>query len=89
LARREFKPFQKETLKILVARGEKRSEATERVELACQRHAEVRTDEALRVLVGRAATPRSSPVARCGLRRSADLKLPVGLGSLMADRVRR
>ena len=49
----EFKPFQAEALEILVAWGEKRNEAMELIELACQRHPDVTTAEALVPLVYR------------------------------------
>lgn len=49
----EFKPFQGEALEILVAWGEKRNEAMELIELACQRHPDVTTAEALVPLVYR------------------------------------
>jgi holliday junction DNA helicase RuvA len=49
----EFKPFQGEALEILVAWGEKRNEAMELIELACQRHPDVTTAEGLVPLVYR------------------------------------
>ena len=48
-----FKPFQAEALEILVAWGEKRNEAMELIELACQKHSDVTTAEALVPLVYR------------------------------------
>ncbi|MHC4478163.1 MAG: Holliday junction branch migration protein RuvA [Planctomycetota bacterium] len=48
-----FKPFQAEALEILIAWGEKRSEAMELVELACQRHPDVNSAEELVPLVYR------------------------------------
>jgi holliday junction DNA helicase RuvA len=45
--------FQNEALEILVAWGEKRNEALELIELACQKHPEVTTAEALVPLVYR------------------------------------
>jgi Holliday junction DNA helicase RuvA len=48
-----FKPFQAEALEILVAWGEKRNEAMELIQLACQRHPEVTSAEALVPLVYR------------------------------------
>ena len=42
-----FKPFQAEALEILIAWGEKRNEAMELIELACQRHPEIKTAEEL------------------------------------------
>jgi hypothetical protein len=52
-ARAEFKPFQAEALEILIAWGEKRGEIIELIELACQRHSDVNTAEALVPLVYR------------------------------------
>ncbi len=52
-ARAEFKAFQTEALEILVAWGEKRIEAMELIELACQRHPDITTAEALVPLVYR------------------------------------
>ena len=52
-ARAEFSPFQAEALEILIAWGEKRSEIIELIELACQRHPDVNTAEALVPLVYR------------------------------------
>ncbi|MBN1360030.1 MAG: hypothetical protein JW993_05535, partial [Sedimentisphaerales bacterium] len=48
-----FKPFQSEALEILVAWGEKRNEAMELIQLACQRHPDITTAEALVPLVYR------------------------------------
>jgi len=48
-----FKPFQAEALEILIAWGEKRSEAMELIELACQRHPDVDSAETLVPLVYR------------------------------------
>lgn len=48
-----FKPFQAETLEILIAWGEKRSEVMELIELACQRHPEVKSAEELVPIVYR------------------------------------
>jgi len=48
-----FKAFQAETLEVLVAWGEKRSEAIELIELACKRHPDIKTAEALVPLVYR------------------------------------
>jgi Holliday junction DNA helicase RuvA len=42
-----YRPFQVETLEILVAWGEKRNEAMELIELACRKHPEIRTAEEL------------------------------------------
>lgn len=47
------KPFQAETLEILIAWGEKRAEAIELIKLACQRHPEVTSAEQLVPLVYR------------------------------------
>jgi Holliday junction DNA helicase RuvA len=52
-AEARFKPFQAEAMEILIAWGEKRSEATELVELACQRHPDIDSAEALVPLVYR------------------------------------
>ena len=49
----EFKPFQAEALEILIAWGEKRSEAMEMIELACKRHPDVDSAEELVPLVYR------------------------------------
>jgi Holliday junction DNA helicase RuvA len=48
-----FRPFQAETLEILIAWGEKRNEAMELVELACQRHPQVKSAEELVPIVYR------------------------------------
>jgi len=48
-----FKPFQIEALEILIAWGEKRNESMELVELACQRHPDINSAEALVPLVYR------------------------------------
>lgn len=48
-----LKPFQTEALEILVAWGEKRSEAMELIELAGQRHPDIDTAEALVPLIYR------------------------------------
>jgi len=48
-----FKPFQAAALEILIAWGEKRSEAMELIELACDRHPEVNSAEDLVPLVYR------------------------------------
>jgi Holliday junction DNA helicase RuvA len=48
-----FKPFQLEALEILIAWGEKRSEAMELIELACQRHPDINSAETLVPLVYR------------------------------------
>ena len=52
-AQPKFRPFQAEALEILIAWGEKRSEAMELVEMACQRHPEIESAEALVPLVYR------------------------------------
>jgi len=49
----KFQAFQGEALEILVAWGEKRNEAMELIELACQKHPDVTTAEALVPLVYR------------------------------------
>ncbi|MBN2270544.1 MAG: hypothetical protein JXN61_08020 [Sedimentisphaerales bacterium] len=49
----KFKPFQAEALEILIAWGEKRTEAIELVKLACERHADIDSAEALVPLVYR------------------------------------
>ena len=49
----EFKPFQVEALEVLIAWGEKRAEAMEMVELACRKHPDINTAEALVPLVYR------------------------------------
>ncbi|MHC4573203.1 MAG: Holliday junction branch migration protein RuvA [Planctomycetota bacterium] len=48
-----LKPFQAATLEILIAWGEKRREVMELIELACMRHPDVNTAEALVPLVYR------------------------------------
>lgn len=48
-----FKPFQLEALEILITWGEKRTEAMELIELACQRHPDINSAEALVPLVYR------------------------------------
>jgi len=48
-----FKPFQIEALEILVAWGEKRNEAMDLVELACRKHPDISSAEALVPLVYR------------------------------------
>lgn len=48
-----FKPFQAETLEILIAWGEKRSEAMELIELACKKHPDIKSAEELVPLVYR------------------------------------
>ncbi|MHC4437547.1 MAG: Holliday junction branch migration protein RuvA [Planctomycetota bacterium] len=48
-----FKPFQIEALEILIAWGEKRTEAMEMVELACRKHPDINSAEALVPLVYR------------------------------------
>lgn len=52
-AQRGFKPFQAEALEILIAWGEKRTEAMELIELACQRHPDINSAEGLVPLVYR------------------------------------
>lgn len=52
-AQRGFKPHQAEALEILIAWGEKRTEATELIELACQRHPDINSAEDLVPLVYR------------------------------------
>ncbi|MBN2136307.1 MAG: hypothetical protein JW720_00725 [Sedimentisphaerales bacterium] len=49
----KFRPFQAEALEILIAWGEKRFEAMELIELACERHPDVNSAEALVPLVYR------------------------------------
>jgi Holliday junction DNA helicase RuvA len=49
----KFEPFQAEALEILIAWGEKRNEAMELIELAGQKHPDVRTAEALVPLIYR------------------------------------
>lgn len=48
-----FKPFQLEALEILIAWGEKRNDAIEMIELACQKHPDISSSEALVPLVYR------------------------------------
>ena len=48
-----FKPFQAEALEILIAWGERRSEAMELIELACKRHPDIKSAEELVPLVYR------------------------------------
>lgn len=48
-----FRPFQTEALEILIAWGEKRAEAMELVELACRKHPDIASAEALVPLVYR------------------------------------
>ena len=48
-----FKPFQTEALEILIAWGEKRNEAMELIELACRKHPDIYSAEALVPLVYR------------------------------------
>jgi Holliday junction DNA helicase RuvA len=52
-ARAAFKPYQAETLEILIAWGEKRNEAIELIELACRRHLDAKSAEELVPLVYR------------------------------------
>lgn len=52
-AKGAFKPFQVEALEILIAWGEKRAEAVELVEMACQKHPDIESAEALVPLVYR------------------------------------
>jgi len=52
-ARAAFKPFQVEALEILIAWGEKRNEAIELVELACRKHPDINSAQALVPLVYR------------------------------------
>ena len=52
-AEARFKPFQIEALEILIAWGEKRTEAIELVELSCQKHPDINSAEALVPLVYR------------------------------------
>jgi Holliday junction DNA helicase RuvA len=49
----QFKPFQVEALEVMVAWGEKRNEAMELIEVAAQKHPEIRTAEELVPLVYR------------------------------------
>ncbi|MHC4169067.1 MAG: Holliday junction branch migration protein RuvA [Planctomycetota bacterium] len=48
-----FRPFQTEALEILIAWGEKRAEAMELLELACRKHPDIASAEALVPLVYR------------------------------------
>ncbi|HUW19819.1 MAG TPA: Holliday junction branch migration protein RuvA [Sedimentisphaerales bacterium] len=48
-----FRPFQAEALEILIAWGERRNEAIELIELACERHPDIDSAEALVPLVYR------------------------------------
>jgi Holliday junction DNA helicase RuvA len=48
-----FRPFQVEAMEILIAWGEKRAEAIELVELACRKHPDISSAEALVPLVYR------------------------------------
>ena len=48
-----FKPFQIEALEILIAWGERRNDAMELVELACRKHPDIKSAEALVPLVYR------------------------------------
>ena len=50
---KKFKPFQAETLEILIAWGEKRNEAIELIELAADRHPDIKTAEELVPLIHR------------------------------------
>ncbi|MEJ2705451.1 MAG: helix-hairpin-helix domain-containing protein [Sedimentisphaerales bacterium] len=52
-AQTEFRPFQIEALEILIAWGEKRAEAMGLIEMACRRHPDIRTAEALVPLIYR------------------------------------
>jgi Holliday junction DNA helicase RuvA len=48
-----FKPFQVEALEVLIAWGEKRNEAMELIQFACERHPDINTAESLVPLVYR------------------------------------
>jgi Holliday junction DNA helicase RuvA len=48
-----FKPFQIEALEVLIAWGEKRNEAMELIQIACEKHPNISTAEALVQLVYR------------------------------------
>jgi Holliday junction DNA helicase RuvA len=48
-----FKPFQIEAMEVLIAWGEKRNETMELVQLACERHPDIKTAEVLVPLVYR------------------------------------
>lgn len=50
-AERKFTPFQVEALEILIAWGEKRNEAMELIEVACERHPDMKSAEELVPLV--------------------------------------
>ncbi len=52
-AETRFKPFQAEALEVLIAWGEKRSEAMELIELACKKHPDINSAEVLVPLVYR------------------------------------
>jgi Holliday junction DNA helicase RuvA len=52
-ARAAFRPYQAETLEILIAWGEKRNEAIELIELACRKHPDAKSAEELVPLVYR------------------------------------
>lgn len=52
-AEARFKPFQAEALEILIAWGEKRNEAMELIELACEKQPDINSAEALVPLVYR------------------------------------
>ena len=52
-AETKFKPFQIEALEVLIAWGEKRNEAMELIQIACERHPSIKTAEALVPLVYR------------------------------------
>jgi len=52
-AKAAFRPFQVEALEILIAWGEKRNEAIELVELACQKHPDINSAQVLVPLVYR------------------------------------
>jgi len=52
-SRREFESFQAEALEILIAWGEKRIEAMELIKIACDKHPDIKTAEALVPLVYR------------------------------------
>lgn len=52
-AEARFKPFQAQALEILIAWGEKRSEAMELIELACKKYPDINSAEALVPLVYR------------------------------------
>lgn len=49
----KLKPFQAETLEILIAWGEKRNEVMELIELACERHPDINSAESLVPLIYR------------------------------------